>query len=99
MPGDVVLGTPAGVLFVPPHLAEECCDKAEKTNLRDRFGLGRVREGVYTTAQIDSAWTSEIWADFSSWRKDHTPPEYGNLDWSGEEEEMRKRNEGKQTMI
>jgi regulator of RNase E activity RraA len=99
MPGDVVLGTPAGVLFVPPHLAEECCVKAEKTNLRDRFGLGRVREGVYSTAQIDSAWTGEIWADFNNWRRDHTPPEYGQLDWSGEEEEMRKRNEGSQTMI
>jgi len=24
MPGDVVLGTPAGVMFVPPHLAESC---------------------------------------------------------------------------
>jgi regulator of RNase E activity RraA len=99
MPGDVVLGTPAGVLFVPPHLAEECCSKAEKTNLRDRFGLGRVREGVYSTAQIDSAWTSEIWADFQAWRKDHTPAEYGDLDWSTEEEEMRKRNEGRLTNL
>jgi regulator of RNase E activity RraA len=99
MPGDVVLGTPAGVLFVPPHLAEECCVKAEKTNLRDRFGLGRVREGVYSTAQIDTAWTDAIWADFSNWRKDHTPPEYAHLDWTGEEEEMRKRNEGSQTLV
>ncbi len=54
MPGDVVLGTPAGVLFVPPHLAEECCTKAEKTSLRDHFGLLRLTEGVYTTAQMDS---------------------------------------------
>ena len=99
MPGDVVLGTPAGVLFVPPHLAEECCTKAEKTNLRDRFGLGRVSEGVYSTAQIDSAWTDEIWADFSNWRKDHTPPEYGHLDWTGEEEEMRKRQGNQPTAV
>ena len=99
MPGDVVLGTPAGVLFVPPHLAEECCTKAEKTNLRDRFGLGRVSEGVYTTAQIDSGWTDEIWQDFNHWRIDHTPPEYAHLDWSGEEEEMRKRQAGHETLI
>lgn len=91
MPGDVVLGTPAGILFIPPHLAEECCTKAEKTNLRDRFGLGRVRQGIYTTAEIDSMWTAAIWNDFNTWRKDNTPPEYGSLDWSGEEEEMRKR--------
>ena len=90
MPGDVVLGTPAGVLFVPPHLAEECCIQAEKTNLRDRFGLGRGREGVYSTAQIDTAWTHEIWEDFHNWRKDNTPPEYAHLDWANEEEEMRK---------
>ncbi len=99
MPCDVVLGTPAGVLFIPPHLAEECCIKAEKTSLRDRFGLQRLREGVYTTAQIDTAWTDEIWADFHNWRKDHTPPEYAHLDWSGEEEEMRKRQAGQDTML
>ncbi len=99
MPGDVVLGTPAGVLFIPPHLAEECCIQAEKTNLRDRFGLQRLTEGIYTTAQIDTMWTDEIWTDFHNWRKDHTPPEYAELDWSGEEQEMQKRQAGQQTMI
>ena len=99
LPGDVVLGTPAGVLFIPPHLAEECCIKAEKTNLRDRFGLGRVSEGVYSTAQIDTLWTYEIWADFHNWRKTNSPPEYAQLDWTGEEEEMKKRQAGRDTMI
>jgi regulator of RNase E activity RraA len=99
MPGDVVLGTPAGVLFVPPHLAEECCIKAEKVNLRDRFGLQRLREGIYTTAQIDSLWSDEIWGDFHNWRKTNTPPEYEILDWSGEEEEMKKRQAGRQTLL
>jgi regulator of RNase E activity RraA len=99
MPGDVVLGTPAGVLFIPPHLAEECCVQAEKTNLRDRFGLLRLREGVYTTAQIEALWSDEIWSDFHHWRQDNTPPEYHHLDWTGEEEEMRKRQAGRQTMV
>ena len=99
MPGDVVLGTPAGVLFVPPHLAEECCIKAEKTNLRDRFGLQRLSEAKYTTAQIDTMWTDEIWADFHTWRKDNTPPEYVHLDWTGEEDEMRKRQSGQSTIV
>ena len=98
MPGDVVLGTPAGLLFIPPHLAEECCVKAEKTNLRDRFGLLRLREGVYTTAEIDSMWTEAIWNDFNTWRKDNTPAEYANLDWAGEEEDMRKRQTGNPTI-
>ncbi len=94
MPGDVVLGTPAGIIFVPPHLAEDCCIKAEKVNMRDRFGLLRLREGKYTTAQIDSLWTDEIWQDFHAWRADNTPPEYAHLDWSGEEEAMRKHQTG-----
>ena len=94
MPGDVVLGTQAGVLFIPPHLAEECCIKAEKTNLRDRFGLQRLSEGIYTTAQIDFTWTDAIWTDFHDWRKTNTPPEYAGLDWSAEEEEVKKRAEG-----
>jgi regulator of RNase E activity RraA len=94
MPGDLVLGTPAGIIFSPPHLAEDCCVKAEKVNMRDRFGLQRLREGIYTTAQIDSLWSDEIWADFHSWRTDNTPPEYAHLDWSGEEEAMRNRQTG-----
>lgn len=94
MPGDLVLGTPAGIIFVPPHLAEECCIKAEKVNMRDRFGLQRLREGAYTTAEIDSMWSDPIWEDFHKWREDHTPPEYQHLDWSNEQEEMRKRQQG-----
>jgi regulator of RNase E activity RraA len=94
MPGDLVLGTPAGIIFIPPHLAEDCCVKAEKVNMRDRFGLQRLREGVYTTAQIDSLWSDDIWVDFHAWRTDNTPPEYTHLDWSGEEEAMRKRQTG-----
>lgn len=94
MPGDVVLGTPAGVIFVPPHLAEMCCIKCEKVNLRDRFGLQRLSEGIYTTAQIDTAWSDELWEDFHRWRKDNTPSEYAHLDWSEEEEDLRKRQSG-----
>ena len=99
MPGDVVLGTPSGILFIPPHLAEEVCAKAEKIIMRDEFGFERVRAGVYTTAQIDSMWTDEIWADFHNWRKTNTPEEFAELDWSKEEEDMRKRQSGQSTMI
>jgi len=94
MPGDVVLGTPAGIIFIPPHLVEDCCTKAEKVNMRDRFGLQRLREGVYGTDQIDSLWTTEIWTDFHNWRKDNTPLESQHLDWSNEEEDLRKRTTG-----
>jgi regulator of RNase E activity RraA len=60
MPGDVVLGTYSGVLFIPPHLAEEVVDHSERTRLRELFGLSRLRERVYTSSQMDTKWTAEI---------------------------------------
>lgn len=58
LPGDVVLGTEAGIIFIPAHLAETCVIDAEKTHVRDIFGFMRLHEGKYTAAQIDSAWNS-----------------------------------------
>jgi len=87
MPGDVVLGTDSGVLFIPPHLAEECVINAEKTRLRDMFGLQRIREGKYTSAQIDTKWTPEIERDFADWRKTNTPSDLQHLKWDDEPEE------------
>jgi regulator of RNase E activity RraA len=81
MPGDVVLGTPAGLLFIPPHLAEECVVSAEKSRLRDMFGFERIREGRYTSAQVDTKWTEEIEADFAQWRKTNTPADLQHLRW------------------
>lgn len=81
MPGDVVLGTVAGVLFIPPHLTEECVVSSERTRLREMFGFQRIREGVYTSAQMDTKWTPEIEADFAEWRKTNTPDEFKHLKW------------------
>lgn len=81
MPGDVVLGTPAGVLFIPPQLAEECCVQSEKMRLRDQFGFQRIREGKYTSEQIDRKWEPEIEADFHRWRQTHTPEDLRHLTW------------------
>ena len=81
MPGDVVLGTVAGILFIPPHLAEECCIRAERTQLRETFQFQRIHEGIYTSSEMDSRWTDEIEADFHSWRRKNTPEEYQHLEW------------------
>ena len=81
MPGDVVLGTRAGILFVPPHLAEECCEQAERVQLREIFQFQRIHEGVYNSFQMDSKWSEEIEADFEEWRRTSTPPELQHLDW------------------
>ena len=67
MPGDVVLGRDDGVVFIPPHLAEQVVKTSELTALRDRFGKQRLTEGKYTPGQIDTRWSDPIEADFSRW--------------------------------
>jgi regulator of RNase E activity RraA len=67
MPGDVVLGRDGGVIFIPPQLAERVVETSEIVRLRDAFGQQRLREGAYTSGQIDTRWTDEIERDFSRW--------------------------------
>jgi 4-hydroxy-4-methyl-2-oxoglutarate aldolase len=69
LPGDVVLGTPEGVTFIPPHLVQEVVEHSENVRLRDVFGKQRLAEGTYTSGQIDvSTWAPEIEADFQTWK-------------------------------
>lgn len=90
MPGDVVLGTLTGVLFVPPHLAEEVVEHAERTYMREIFSHQRLREGTYTSSQMDTQWTPEIVADFEAWVKTHTLEDYAHIDWDKKEAEDRE---------
>ena len=69
--GDVVLGRDGGVIFIPPHLAEQVVKTSEIVRLRDMFGHQRLREQKYTPGQIDSRWSDEIEKDFSAWLNDH----------------------------
>lgn len=67
LPGDAVLATHGGVVFIPAHLLEDVVITAEFIALRDQFGHQRLREGKYTPGQIDTQWTDAIKADFISW--------------------------------
>jgi regulator of RNase E activity RraA len=70
LPGDVVLGTPTGVIFVPPHLAQEVVERSENIRVRDEFSKLRLAEGKYTSGDIDvPVWHEEIEADFQEWKK------------------------------
>jgi regulator of RNase E activity RraA len=73
MPGDIVLGTSSGVVFVPPHLAQEVVENSEKVRLRDYWGKMRLREGKYLPGQVDGAWTEEMTADLDEWMKTVKP--------------------------
>lgn len=98
MPGDVVFGTRAGILFVPPQHAEEAVENSERTRVREIFGLQRLREGIYTSAQMDTKWTEEIEADFASWRTANAPKEYQHLDW-GRETDTEKAQSDEETLL
>ena len=92
LPGDVVFGTMTGVLFIPPHMAESCVVRAEKSHIRDVFGFIRLEEGVYSTAQIDTPWTVPMMEDFIDWF--NSSPEagkYRHLEWESDMEEARER--------
>jgi len=67
LPGDVVLAKREGVVFIPPHLAEEIVIQGEFISLKDEFGHKCLREGKYTPGQIDARWSDEIREDFLAW--------------------------------
>jgi 4-hydroxy-4-methyl-2-oxoglutarate aldolase len=68
LPGDVVLGTPTGVTFIPPHLVPAIVDSARNVRLRDKFGKQRLAEKKYTPGEIDvSPWRPDIEQDYQSW--------------------------------
>ena len=68
VPGDVVLGTSTGVIFIPPHLAEEVVEKSEAIRLKDEFGQQRIREGIYTPGEVDREFSDEMNSDFENWK-------------------------------
>ncbi len=68
MPGDIVLGTPEGITFVPPHMAETVVVFSEDTRQRDVFGKQRLAEQQYTSGQIDvPLWAENIESDYKTW--------------------------------
>ena len=70
LPGDVVLGTPTGVIFIPPHLAQAVVERSEEVRVRDEFGKLRLAEGTYTSGEIDVPnWREDIQADFAQWKQ------------------------------
>jgi 4-hydroxy-4-methyl-2-oxoglutarate aldolase len=67
MSGDVALGDPEGVTFVPPQLAEKLADETEMDHLIDEWRHTMLREGKYTPGQIDAQWTKEMVQQFNAW--------------------------------
>jgi 4-hydroxy-4-methyl-2-oxoglutarate aldolase len=67
MPGDIAIGDPEGITFVPPQLAGKVADDTEMDHLVDDWGHMMLREGKYTPGQIDGKWTNEMIEQFNAW--------------------------------
>ena len=89
LPGDLVIATIEGVLFVPAHLAEEVVSVGEFVVRKDQFGFEMVRNDVYSTGEIDSQWTDEIKVAFLNWLEKH--PELGTMTREELDQMMSKR--------
>jgi 4-hydroxy-4-methyl-2-oxoglutarate aldolase len=67
MPGDIAIGDPEGVTFVPPQLAAKVADDTEMDHLVDEWGHMMLREGKYTPGEIDDKWTPQMIEQFNAW--------------------------------
>ena len=89
LPGDLVIATVEGVLFVPAHMAEQVVSTSEFVIRKDQFGFEMVRSGKYSTGEIDSQWTDEIKTEFLKWLEGH--PELGKMTHAELDKMMSKR--------
>jgi 4-hydroxy-4-methyl-2-oxoglutarate aldolase len=67
MPGDIAIGDPEGITFVPPQLAEKLADETEMDHMIDEWGHAMLRDGKYTPGQIDAKWTPKMIEEFNTW--------------------------------
>ena len=76
LPGDLVLGKPEGVIFIPAHLADKVVNTSEFIALQDEFGHKMLRESKYTPGEIDMKWSDNIKADFRTHVKNRKEKSY-----------------------
>lgn len=89
VPGDLVIATIEGVLFVPAHMAEQVVSTSEFVTRKDQFGFEMVKTGTYSTGEIDSQWGDDIKTAFLEWLKKH--PELGTMTRAELDKVMSKR--------
>jgi regulator of RNase E activity RraA len=89
LPGDLVIATMEGVLFVPAHMADQVVSTSEFVIRKDKFGFEMVRTGKYSTGEIDSQWTDPIKTEFIKWLEKH--PELGKMTREELDKMMSKR--------
>ncbi len=71
MPGDIVLASREGVVFIPPQHAQTVVETSERTRMQDKWAHMGVKEGRFTAQQADGAYTPEMNEEFTQWLLDH----------------------------
>ena len=101
LPGDIVFGTDAGVLFIPSHLVEPVVTGAAKSHVKDMFGFEMISSGQFTTAQIDRLiWSKDMLDRLMNFIKtDKRCAEYRELDWSHEYEQSEQAEADTQSAL
>ena len=91
MPGDVVLGTVSGIIFIPAHMVETVAVAGEKQQIKDMFGFERLKDGKYLSSEVDvPVWPWEIMEDFLQWFKTSSQAQpFQHLEWKNEIEKSR----------
>ncbi len=67
LPGDLVIGGRAGVVFIPAHMAELVISTAEFIASKDRFGHEMIQKGLYKASQVDTQWSDPIKIEYLKW--------------------------------
>jgi regulator of RNase E activity RraA len=55
MPGDLVLGDPEGIYFIPPQFVKETVDNADVVHVHDEWTRKKFDEGKYKSGEIYSS--------------------------------------------
>jgi 4-hydroxy-4-methyl-2-oxoglutarate aldolase len=54
MPGDMVLGDPEGIYFIPPQLVQQTVDNADTVHIHDEWTRKMFETGKYKSTEIYS---------------------------------------------
>lgn len=68
LPGDLVLTSSEGVVFVPAHLAEKVIGIAAFIQVKDKFSFEMLKAGKYTPGELDNNWPDAIRQTFLEWQ-------------------------------
>lgn len=55
MPGDLVVGDPEGLYFIPPQMVQQVLDSADRIHIHDEWTRMKFDEGKYKSSEIYSS--------------------------------------------